>query len=281
MSKSHVKADLPSYMAGDLSEARRREVDAHLAGCESCRQAASKIRSKQARLKRQALKSAKPNDGVPNLLLNRLRKEAGLNREPKHNSWLWLILLALIALAVWAVRRNWQTARAARTALAPAGDAGSLVSSTTAAQVQASSTPVLSGAQASSAAAAPAETAPAAQHWSGADSSILEPRQVIVRSSRAWRRLWSEMGQDQAAPPLNFYDTLVVGIYAGARPAGTQVLLAPAREDAEEIVIPYRLTEAAAPSVSTPAAPAGPLLHPYALMTLPRSAKDIRFQPQS
>lgn len=52
-------------------------------------------------------------------------------------------------------------------------------------------------------------------------SRIDAPRQVVVRDSAAWQRLWAEhIGSDAALPAVDFSRELVVGVFRGTQPNG-------------------------------------------------------------
>lgn len=52
-------------------------------------------------------------------------------------------------------------------------------------------------------------------------SRIDAPRQVVVRDSAAWERLWAEhIGADAALPAVDFSRELVVGVFRGTQPNG-------------------------------------------------------------
>jgi anti-sigma factor RsiW len=270
MSDDHIKSDIPAYLAGGLPDYRIRQIDAHVASCDSCRHALSKVRSKQARAHRQALKSATP-DPVPNLFLTRLSKQAGLDHAPRRATWLWMGLVLVIGgVVAMFLHTDLKLARPVPGKLNEPEPAMP-------ASVAASSVPVAVTPQA---AAASSATAPAAeppeepqppQSWSGAESGVKDFREVVVRGRGAWRSLWEEMGQAAPAPRLNFYDVAVVGVFTGEKPSGGyQVTLASPQEDNDSVVISY--TIAAPPATAAPG-----VTHPYALMTIPHSTKQIRF----
>jgi len=75
MSNDHIKSEISLYLAGSLTESRNRQIEAHAAACEKCRHALAKARTKQSRIKREALKKASP-DPMPNLFLARQGKTA-------------------------------------------------------------------------------------------------------------------------------------------------------------------------------------------------------------
>ena len=118
--------------------------------------------------------------------------------------------------------------------------------------------------------------APIAQ-WSGSESNVKDQRQVVVRSRPAWRQLWKEMDQPSPAPHLNFNDYVIVGIFAGERPAGQyQITLGLPIDQDDAVIIPYKVNGPAAT-----AAPGSAPVHPYYLTAIQRSPKPIRFRQES
>ncbi|HVO33564.1 MAG TPA: protease complex subunit PrcB family protein [Elusimicrobiota bacterium] len=289
MPNEHIKDDIAAYLSGELDEARRREVDNHLADCAACRQSLNKARAKQARLKRQALKKAAGPDPVPNLLLARLGKQDGFDRKPRSSIGIWLAVLAVVALAYmyWHHRGNRSgsigttevpavTASSAPVAGAPpssTGPASALSPSTT---DTASALPPAPPPQAAPAkpivpAPAPPPAGPPPGPWSGGDSPIKEARKVVIRNSTAWRSLWAEMGQTSPLPAMNFEDYVVVAVFAGEKPtAGFSVVIDLPKEDPNDMTVYYHVIEPAPESSPEPT-----LTHPWALRAVPRVSKHI------
>src|SRR5258708_11282080 len=98
MTDEHIKSEITLYLAGSLTESRNRQIEAHAASCEKCRNALSKARSKQSRVKREALKKASP-DPLPNMFLARQGKEFGHDRMPRKFPWRILLILILVGIA--------------------------------------------------------------------------------------------------------------------------------------------------------------------------------------
>jgi len=100
---AHIKSDIDTYLAGTLPESRRREVDHHVAQCESCRKTLHKARTRLAHEHREALKRA-ANETLPNLLMNRLSRTRGEPPRPEGFRWRWILIL----LALGAAYYGWQ-----------------------------------------------------------------------------------------------------------------------------------------------------------------------------
>src|ERR1017187_9884771 len=104
MPNDHIKSEISAYLAGGLPEVRNRQVEAHAAACEKCRQALGKARAKLARQKREALKKASP-DPMPNLFLARQGKEMGVDR-PSSKAPLVVVGFLIAAAAGYGVFRH-------------------------------------------------------------------------------------------------------------------------------------------------------------------------------
>jgi len=273
MSNDHVKVDIPAFLHGDLPESRQRQIEGHVAGCDGCRHALNKARAKLARSKRQALKNANP-DPLPNLLISRLGRQSGLNRPPSRTPWGWLFLLALVAGGAYMIKR-----KETRPAVVPVESSEPDIAVSTSVPSGATAVPPFDVQKSSPAAVLAPATAPAKpavpeppQTWSGADSGVKDFREVIINGRRSWGNLWGDMGHDSPAPPINFLDNTLVGVFAGEQPsAGVQVVLGPPKTLDEEVQIPYSITTVA---VSSGAAAA--VTHPYALTTISRTSKTVR-----
>lgn len=282
MDNEHIKSDITDYLTGKLPEARRREVDAHIATCEACRSAVDKARSKQARKNRQALKSAVP-DRVPNLLLNRLGKQAGIPRPVSNHGWLWFgAFFLLVGLAYLAIHfqnripflRSTPTTTAETSSSVgtdSSEDNGASVAASTAVPVDQPASVATKPEPSTGTVEAAAPYTP--QQWGGQDSQIKEYREVVIRGRSAWRTLWSEMGQGEPAPRVNFNSAIVIGIFAGEKPlTGYQVTFGAANDTEEKVVVPFRMTP---PVHGLPG-----VTHPYTLMTIPRVPKRVVFIEQ-
>jgi hypothetical protein len=291
---NHVKADLPAYFRDELPEAKKQQIAAHLEECASCRGAANKLRNKNSQGKRDALKSAGP-ERMPNLLLTRLGRQ---NYEPPRPSTTpWLVILFVVAIVVaggWFVQRStrWKTWRSAGLAhfTSPAAVAGSTAAasafdvehSTPASMKPEEATAVpVTNVSTTTAAATPVPTAvptvaATSAQWGGDDSEIKESREVVLRGRAAWRSLWREMGKTEDVPHVNFNEFVVVGFFAGERPAGQYQISfgAPIDQD-DAITIPYKILGplASAAGGTTP-------VHPYLLTTVQRSPKPVHFHAE-
>src|SRR6266581_670185 len=101
----HIKSEISPYLAGGLPESRNRQIEAHAAACEKCRNALAKARAKLAHVKREALKQASP-DPMPNWFLARQGKNVGIDRAPAKSPWIGGVLFLLAGVGYWALRHS-------------------------------------------------------------------------------------------------------------------------------------------------------------------------------
>lgn len=286
MSNDHIKSDISAYLAGGLPQARNRQIEAHTAACEKCRQAMGKARAKQARVKREALKKASP-DPLPNLFLARQGKDAGLNRPASKAPMILISALMAVGASYGLYRYFYSGAHLSDTSTAEHDMAPVAVSS---ASVVVSSVPVISSATSMAAGpkAAPlaqktAQDAPPSpqplqvqQEWKGADSGIKDSRLVVIRNGDAWTKLWTEMQQKEPLPPVRFSRHVVVCVFGGGRAAGATIRLGKMLEREDDVVIPYAISGAPVVISTAAARPPEAPSHPYLLSVIPRVEKRIR-----
>ena len=303
----HVKSQLSAYLAGGLMETQKRQVDSHLAECEKCRQYLAKLRSKEARSKRDALKSAMPQQG--NLFVNRISRQQAPLVSPPSSAPRWMFFFLCAAILVGAgVKWKWFDSLSslrhksspaempAAPAPEPAVSTMTLVAVSSADVVVASSAAVpaptdmneanptqavkpvvLPSTSAAVVASTPTAVVPETLHqrqWKGSFCLIKDSREIVLSERDVWRTLWHEMnGEDSKTPRVDFDRQMVVGIFLGEKPvAGYTVSLLPAKEENGQIVIHYVVAE---PPANQPAATV--IVHPYHLMTIPKTDKKIVF----
>jgi len=303
MSNDHIKSEISAYLSGGLPEARLRQMDAHMAICEKCRQALNKARAKQARVKREALKKASP-DPLPNLFLARQGKDAGVDRPSSRSPW-GLLMGVVLAGVVYGLYRHFSPGfRAPET---PAVTSDPSLANVNIAPIVSSApaAPVAAPVPAVPVVPAPPAPVPVAfevkQEWKGAESGIKTSRIAVIRSWKAWDRLWAEMQEKEPLPAVNFDQYVVVCVFGGGRTPNASVQLGRIHEHNGELIIPYSVSGSAAAVsvspvvVSTPAVgassssivassatvvPATSVMvaqsHPYLLSMIPRSDKKLR-----
>lgn len=109
----------------------------------------------------------------------------------------------------------------------------------------------------------------------GAMSNIEEPRQVVVRTASEWQTLWREHDPGNAsAPPVDFAESLVVGIFSGSRPtAGYAVEIAAVKNEGNRTIVEYRERQ---PPRDAPVAQV--LTSPFHIVRLPRTVGSVEFK---
>ena len=104
-------------------------------------------------------------------------------------------------------------------------------------------------------------------------SNIDEARQVVVRSSEEWAKLWQMHSPDHERPAVDFARDMVVAVFLGSRPtAGYAVEIVGARETQGTLVVQYRIRAPGRDAIT-----AQVLTAPYQLVLVPRHAGDVKF----
>lgn len=65
----------------------------------------------------------------------------------------------------------------------------------------------------------PPPSPPEPQEWRGTDTTITHSGQVVIRNDHQWIQFWSEHRPHEAAPDIDFTNQMVIGVFAGPRPA--------------------------------------------------------------
>jgi len=65
----------------------------------------------------------------------------------------------------------------------------------------------------------PTPAPPPPQEWQGNDTAVTHVGQIVVHNDHQWIRFWSEHHPDEAAPDVDFTRNMVIGVFAGPRPA--------------------------------------------------------------
>ncbi len=269
----HIKSEISLYLAGNLTESRNRQIEAHTASCEKCRTALTRAKSKNARVKREALKKAS-SDPLPNLFLARQGKDVGADPSPSRSPFILAGFFLLAGLAFWSARHFGLLSRS--TVLPGAESDTAEVMTSTAAATTAEKPPVPKAAR--SVAPIPAQakapvTIPLQQQWKGQESSIPDARVVVIRNKDHWQNIWEETQQKDSLPAINFDDHVVVAVLAGSRPAGSMIELGRIRdEDDDALYIPYRVNAGTTVASGTSDAP----VHPFIFAQIPHIQKKIR-----
>lgn len=74
----------------------------------------------------------------------------------------------------------------------------------------------------------------------GARSNIEEPRQAVVRTAAEWQALWKQHNGDNAAPPIDFTQSMVAAVFLGSRPTtGFAAEITGIKTDGNRTVVEY------------------------------------------
>jgi len=270
----HIKSEISGYLAGGLPESRNRQIEAHAAACEKCQNALSKARSKQARVKREALKKASP-ERIANLFLARQGKMPGPDILASRQSWLAAAVIVVAGGGYWVHRHSGKTAHApVEMADVPAA----IPSAAPPAPVKSPPAKVRPPPAVPPETPKPPLVLPILQNWKGPDCGIGQSRLVVIRDDDAWEKLWTEMQSQDPPPEVEFSRKVVLGVFAGEEPAGTSVVLGKIEEMDGVMYAPYRILTRPVVPASSATAPSAPqaVTHPYLLAVVPRVNKKIR-----
>ena len=108
----------------------------------------------------------------------------------------------------------------------------------------------------------------------GPRSGTEEYQEVVARTDAEWQALWSTLPLNQAAPKVNFENTMVAAIFVGTRPtSGYSVEIVGARTDGDTLVIQYAEGRPATGTMT-----AQVMTTPYAVAGVPMHAGPVRFE---
>jgi hypothetical protein len=108
----------------------------------------------------------------------------------------------------------------------------------------------------------------------GPMSNIEEPRQVVVRTAAEWQALWKEHDAQQALPPVDFAQSIVVAVFLGTRPsAGFAVEITAVKGDGSRAVVEYRERRPARDEVA-----AQVITSPFHIVRLARGSGTVEFR---
>ncbi len=109
----------------------------------------------------------------------------------------------------------------------------------------------------------------------GERSGVRDARQVVVRAPEDWERLWQEHAPRQPMPAVDFGERMVVGVFLGTRPtSGFAVRVTRARLAGQGLVIEYGERQPSANAMVMPV-----VTSPFQLVSLPKRAGEVRFEP--
>jgi len=114
---------------------------------------------------------------------------------------------------------------------------------------------------------------PVPLEWHGNDTSITHPGEVVVRSDRQWIQFWAEHHPHEPAPDVDFAQGMVIGVFAGPRPADQfTIRMVDIRTLADSLAVDY---QEKLPPPGTFAVDV--TVYPYQLKVVPRSALPVKF----
>ena len=121
------------------------------------------------------------------------------------------------------------------------------------------------------------ESAPLPTEWQGDSSGITEYREVIIKDSASWKKLWAEhqsnMGNPPPAPAVDFNKYMIVGIFLGDRgSSGYSARITDMKEAGKELVVSYRETRPSSSGMQLAV-----MTQPYHLKAIPRTNRPVRF----
>ena len=108
----------------------------------------------------------------------------------------------------------------------------------------------------------------------GDQSGIEEARQVVVRTSEEWKKLWQQHAPGEKMPPVDFSKSMVIGVFLGARnTGGYRVTIAGAEREGSDLVVTWREDRPAARDIVTQV-----LTFPHHLVRLELTAGEVKFR---
>ncbi len=114
------------------------------------------------------------------------------------------------------------------------------------------------------------------KEWTGNATAITHVGQIVVRNDRQWIHFWSEHRPHEAAPEVDFTKDMVLGVFAGPRPADPfSIRITDVRSDADKLLVYYRER---LPPVGTFAV--NVTVYPYFIKVYPQSNLKVKFVPQ-
>ncbi|HXG23114.1 MAG TPA: protease complex subunit PrcB family protein [Chthonomonadales bacterium] len=126
-------------------------------------------------------------------------------------------------------------------------------------------------------AAQPEQTGEKPFSLSGQRSSILKPRQVVVRDVKAFAALWKEhtagVTVPASLPKVDFKKFDVVAVFLGSKPTGGySVEIGDVRRDRKGATIPVTIHKPGPGSIVTQA-----FTYPFAMRAVPKLPKAVKF----
>ncbi len=122
---------------------------------------------------------------------------------------------------------------------------------------------------------APIETPPppAPTEWQGNDTAITHPGEVVIHNDHQWIQFWAEHHPHEPAPDVDFSQSMVLGVFAGSRPADQFTIhILNIQTQNGHLVVTY---QEKLPPPGTFAVDV--TVYPYEIKTIPRSTLPVKF----
>lgn len=114
---------------------------------------------------------------------------------------------------------------------------------------------------------------PEPTEWKGNDTAITHSGQVVIRNDHQWISFWSEHRPHEAAPDVDFSQNMVIGVFAGERPADQfSIVITDVRTVSGSLVVYYREIP---PPTGTFAVNVS--VYPYDIKVVPLSTLPVKF----
>jgi hypothetical protein len=119
----------------------------------------------------------------------------------------------------------------------------------------------------------PAPPPPEPTGWQGNDTAVTHSGQVVIRNDNQWISFWGEHHPHEAAPDVDFTQKMVLGVFAGSRPADQfSIAIIAVRSAPGTLIVDYRETP---PPTGTFAV--NVTAYPYDIKVVPRSTLPVKF----
>jgi hypothetical protein len=114
-----------------------------------------------------------------------------------------------------------------------------------------------------------------ASEWSGTDTAVTHAGQIVIHNDHQWIKFWAEHHPDEAAPDVDFSQNMVVGVFAGDRPADKfAIRIVAVRTESNALIVNFR------EQIPPPGTfEIGVSVYPYDLKVIPKSDLPVKFRP--
>lgn len=119
----------------------------------------------------------------------------------------------------------------------------------------------------------PTPPPPPPVEWQGNDTAITHSGEVVIRNDHQWIQFWAEHRPHEAAPDVDFAQSMVIGVFAGSRPADQFTIhMTDIRALAGSLIVTY---QEKLPPPGTFAVDV--TVYPYELKVIPRTTQPVKF----